>query len=42
MPCGSDELAELREARPEIQTAARVYRGDPRVNALLGRLQVLL
>jgi hypothetical protein len=41
LPCGGGEIAGLGEARPGIQTEARVYRGDPRVSALVRRLQVL-
>jgi len=41
MPCAESEVSGLRDARPEIRGGARVYRGDPRVNALVRRLQVL-
>jgi hypothetical protein len=41
MPCHGGEVAALGEGQPEIRTAARVYRGDARVGALVRRLQVL-
>lgn len=42
MPCRGSEIATLAEGQPEIRTGARVYRGDPRVSAIVRRLQVLL
>jgi hypothetical protein len=42
MPCHGSEVATLGEGQPEIRSVARVYRGDPRVSAIVRRLQVLL
>jgi hypothetical protein len=42
MPCRGTEVATLGEGQPEIRAVARVYRGDPRVSAIVRRLQVLL
>ena len=43
LPCGGEEVTGLAEVRPELraESGARVYRGDPRVNVLVRRLQVL-
>jgi hypothetical protein len=41
MPCHGTGVAALGDGQPEIRTAARVYRGDPRVSAIVRRLQVL-